>query len=155
MKLIQVQNSNLSDWLSLPRFARLHNEINRLFDAPLTSRALSPEFVPGWTPALEVREEAENFVVQIELPGVKREAVTVTYQEGVLSIAGERKQEQVSEAAAVYRAERRYGRFQRNLELLKPVAADKIKASYLDGVLTITLPKTEEAKPKQINIQVN
>jgi HSP20 family protein len=86
---------------------------------------------------------------------MKREDIEVSLHEGSLSISGERKSEEKHKDADVYRAERFYGRFQRTVALPVPVAADKVKASYKDGVLTITLPKTEEAKPKQIDVNVN
>ena len=75
--------------------------------------------------------------------------------DGSLSISGERKSEKKFEDAEIYRAERFVGRFQRTVALPAPVAADRVKAQYKDGVLTVTLPKTEEAKPKQIDVQVN
>ena len=85
---------------------------------------------------------------------MKKEEIEVTLHDGSLSISGERKSETKHEDAEVYRAERFFGRFQRSVTLPAPVAADKIKAHYKDGVLTITLPKTEEAKPKQIDVSV-
>lgn len=93
--------------------------------------------------------------VKAELPGMKREDIEVSLHEGSLSISGERKSEQKHEDAGVYRAERFFGRFQRTVMLPTPVAAEKVKAQYKDGILTITLPKTEEAKPKHIDINVS
>jgi len=93
--------------------------------------------------------------VQAELPGMKKEAIEVTLHEGTLSISGERKAEHNVNQAGVCRAERFVGRFQRTVGLPSAVAADKVKAQYTDGILTVTLPKTEEAKPKQIDVSVN
>ena len=81
--------------------------------------------------------------------------MAVSFQDGCLTISGERKAETKGEDTGVYHAERFFGRFQRTVALPAAVAADKVKAQYRDGVLTITLPKTEEAKPKQIDISVN
>jgi HSP20 family protein len=84
-----------------------------------------------------------------------REQIEVSLHEGVLSISGERKSESNFPEAEVHRAERFFGRFQRTVTLPAPVSADKVKAQYKDGILTITLPKTEEAKPKQIDVHVS
>jgi HSP20 family protein len=86
---------------------------------------------------------------------MKKEDIEVSLHDGSLSISGERKTESKHEEGEVYRAERFFGRFQRTLSLPTTVAADKVKAAYNDGVLTITLPKTEEAKPKKIDVSVN
>ena len=89
------------------------------------------------------------------MPGLKREDIEVTLHDGALLISGERKAEAKQEGVEVHRQERYYGKFQRVLTLPEPVAADKIKAEYKDGVLTVTLPKTEAAKPKIIDVTVN
>ena len=93
--------------------------------------------------------------MQVELPGFKREDIQVSLQDGVLTISGERKEEKVSKESEVHRQERYYGKFARALTLPTAVAADKVKAAYKDGVLTVTLPKAEEAKPKQIDVNIN
>lgn len=89
------------------------------------------------------------------MPGLKREDIGVSLQDGALVISGERKAEKVEDGVEIHRQERFYGKFQRALTLPAPVAADKVKAQYKDGVLTVTLPKAEEAKPKQIDVSVN
>jgi HSP20 family protein len=102
-----------------------------------------------------VAEDKDNYTVHVELPGLKREEIEVSLQDGALVITGERKGEKVEKGTEVHRQERFYGKFQRALTLPEPVAADKVKADYKDGVLTVTLPKTEEAKPKKIDVSVN
>jgi HSP20 family protein len=133
----------------------LRNEIDRLFEAPLSELARTSHFLSGTAPALDVYEDKDNFVVKAELPGMKKEDIDVSLHDGSLSISGERKSEEKWENAEVYRAERFFGRFQRTVALPSSVDAAKIKAQYKDGVLTVTLPKAEEAKPKQIDVQVN
>jgi HSP20 family protein len=91
----------------------------------------------------------------VEVPGLKREDIGVSLQDGALVISGERKAGKVEAGVEVHRQERFYGKFQRALTLPGPVTADKVKADYKDGVLTVTLPKTEEAKPKKIDVSVN
>jgi len=147
MKLIRSSN-----WPTVGRLADLRDEIDRLFEPPF---ARTSEILTGWTPAFDVYEEKDNFVVKAELPGMKKEDINVSLQDGSLIISGERQGETRSEDAEVYRAERFFGKFQRAVALPTAVAADKVRAQYKDGVLTVTLPKTEEAKPKQIDVSVN
>lgn len=147
MKLIRSSN-----WPAVGRLTDLRDEIDRLFESPF---ARTSEILTGWTPAFDVYEEKDNFVVKAELPGMKKEDINVSLQDGSLIISGERRSETHSEEAEVYRAERFFGKFQRAVALPAAVAADKVKAQYRDGVLTVTLPKTEEAKPKQIDVSVN
>lgn len=141
MKLMQYQRPALS-WPTFGRLATLQDELDRLFEAPLT----------GWAPALDVQEDKENFIVRLEVPGMKREDIEVSLQEGALVISGERKEVPVSEETTVHRQERYYGKFSRVLTLPTAVAGDKVKAQYKDGILTVTLPKAEEAKPKTITV---
>ena len=152
---------NLTRWQpgfgTLAGFSRLSNlrdEIDRLFEAPLAQFANPSRLLSGWTPALDVYEDKDNLFVKVELPGLKKEQIDISLHDGTLSVSGERKSEEKHEDEEVYRAERFYGRFQRAVTLPTPVASDKVKAEYKDGILTITLPKTEEAKPKRIDVNV-
>ncbi|HTA95767.1 MAG TPA: Hsp20/alpha crystallin family protein [Verrucomicrobiae bacterium] len=139
MRLIQCERPGLG------RLTNLQDELDRLFGS-------QSEF---WAPALDVQEDKDNYVFRAELPGLKREEIDVSLQDDTLVISGERKVEKVEEGVEVHRQERYYGKFQRILTLPEPVAADKVKAEYKDGVLTVTLPKTEAAKPKKIDVSVN
>ena len=144
MKLIQCERPGLVG-LNFGRLSSLQDELDRLFESPLT----------GWAPALDVHEDKDSFIVRTELPGLQREDIEVSLHDGALVISGERRAEKVAEGVEIHRQERYYGKFQRALTLPTPVAADKIKAQYRDGVLTVTLPKVEEAKPKKIDVSVN
>lgn len=155
MNLIRWQRPELSTWPGFGRLSSLRDEIDRLFEAPWTEFARTSGLLSGWTPALDLHEDKDNFVAKVELPGMKKEEIDLSLHDGALSISGERKSEKKFEKAEVYRSERFFGRFQRTVTLPAPVAADKIKAQYKDGILTVTLPKSEEAKPKQIDVQVN
>jgi HSP20 family protein len=117
--------------------------------------ARTSHLLSGSAPVVDIYEDKDNFVVKAELPGMKKEDIDVSLHDGSLSISGERKGEKKWEEAEVYRAERFFGRFQRTVALPAPVASGGIKAQYKDGILTVTLPKAEEAKPKQIDVQVN
>ena len=146
MNIAQCQRPILTARPGFVRFTDLSEELNRLFETQAANT---------WSPALDVYEGKENFVVQAELPGLKREDIEVSLHEGTLTISGERKAEKRHEDAEVYRAERCIERFPRTIGLAATVATDKVKASYTDGVLTVTLPKTEEAKPRKIDVSVN
>jgi len=152
--LTRWQRPELATWPTFGRLTNLRDEIDRLFEAPLAELVRNSQLLSGWTPALDVFEEKDHFTVKAELPGMKKEDIEVAMHEGSLSISGERKSESKHEDSDVYRAERFFGRFQRTVSLPAPVAVDKIQAQYKDGVLTITLPKTEEAKPKRIEVNV-
>jgi HSP20 family protein len=144
MKLMRYERPGLA-WPSFGRLTNLQDELDRLFESPLT----------GWAPALDVQEDKDKFTIRAELPGLKREGIDVSLQDGALVISGERTSEKIEEGVEIHRQERFFGKFQRALTLPEPVAADKVKADYRDGVLTVTLPKTEEAKPKKIDVSVN
>ena len=144
MKLMQYQRTAVA-WPTFGRLANLQEEWDRLFESPLT----------GWMPPLDAQEDKNGFTVRLEVPGLKREDIQVSLQDGVLTISGERIAEKVGEETEVHRQERFYGKFSRAVTLPAAVAADKVKATYKDGILTVTLPKTEEAKPKQIDIGVS
>jgi HSP20 family protein len=152
--LTRLQRPELS-WPTFGRLTSLRDEIDRLFEAPSTELARGTQWLSGWGPAFDIYEDKDNVVLKAELPGMKKEDIEVSLHDGSLSISGERKTESKHEDAEVYRSERFFGRFQRTVALPTPVAADKIKANYKDGVLTVTLPKAEEAKPKQIAVNVN
>jgi HSP20 family protein len=131
--------------------------MNRLFEetfGPLglqTEEALS---VTGWTPSCDVYETDNEIVIKAELPGVKKEDAKVSIQDGVLSIIGERKFEEETKKENYIRVERSYGSFSRSFTLPTRVDPDKVAAEFTDGLLRVTLPKREEAKPKGIEVKV-
>ncbi len=153
--LTRWQRPELSTWPGFGRLTDLRDDLDRLFDSPLAELARTSNLLSGWTPALDLYEDKDNLFVKMELPGMKREEIEVSFHEGSVRISGERKSEQKHHDAEVYRAERFFGRFQRTVTLPTAVAAEKVKAQYKDGILSITLPKTEEAKPKHIDVNVN
>jgi len=140
---------------SSEQLCQLRDEIDRLFDAPLMELTRMGEFFNGWAPALDLLEDKDNLVATLEVPGLAKEDIDVSVRDGVLSISGERRQEKENGGSAVHRRERFVGRFHRTISLPKSVKAEAIKASYRDGILTVAMPKTEEAKPKQIEVSVN
>jgi HSP20 family protein len=153
--LTRWQRPELTMWPGFGRLSDLRDDIDRLFESPFGELARTSQWLSGWTPALDLYEDKDNLLVKMELPGMKREDIEVSLHEGSLSISGERKSEAKHEDAEVYRAERFFGRFQRTVTLPTPVAADKVKAEYKEGILSITLPKTEEAKPRHIDVKLS
>src|ERR1051326_5000539 len=154
--LTRSTRPDVASWPVVDRLTNLRDELERLFESPLEQFARGSQLLNGgWGPALDVYEDKDNLTVKAELPGMKREEIELSLHDGALMISGERKSEKKAEKGEEYRAERFVGRFQRTLRLPSAVAADKVKASYKDGILTVTLPKTEEAKPKQIDVKVS
>jgi len=107
----------------------------------------------NWYPSADIIEGKDNYTVKVELPGVTKDDVKITLQENILTIQGEKKNESEMKEMNLYRMERTYGSFSRAFRLPSLVKADKIDANYKDGVLTILLPKSEEAKSKEIEIK--
>lgn len=148
------QRPDLSTWNPFSQLSSLRDEIDRLFESPLASLREGTQFLSGWTPPVDIFEDKDNLIVKAEVPGMKPEGIDVSLHEGVLTLSGERKSEEKYSDAETYRSERFLGRFQRTVTLPTPVDAEKVKASYEDGILKVILPKTEEAKPKHIDVNV-
>jgi HSP20 family protein len=156
MTLTHWHRPEVTSWTPFWDMSNLREEIDRLFETPLAEFARgTQQFLGGWVPAVDLYEDKENVTVRVELPGMKKEDIGLTIHEGVLTLSGERKEEEKHKDCQTCRTERFLGRFQRSLSLPSPVLADKVTATYKDGMLTITLPKPEESKPKQIEVKVN
>lgn len=106
----------------------------------------------GWVPAVDVRESDESFLFTAELPGLSKEEVSITLEDNVLTLAGERRFDQDESKNEFRRIERSYGRFTRSFTLPNDVDNDKVEAKYGDGLLTVIVPKTEKSKPRKIEI---
>ena len=134
---------------------KLRNGIDKLFEDFFTDeKALAPFQMNDKLPAIEVKETEEAITVDAELPGLKQEEIKVTVEEGILTIAAERKQEKDEKTKNVHRTERYYGQMERKLALPASVEDGKIDAVYKDGVLHVTLPKKPSAKPKAVTVKV-
>jgi HSP20 family protein len=137
-------------------FAALQTEMNRLFDdvwSGFGTPAANMESVIA-APRIDLKEDGDNWYITAELPGLSEDDVEVTYDDGVLRIAGEKKQETEDNNRNVHVTERAYGRFERQLPLGHGVKDDQIDASFKDGVLTITAPKAaEKEQTKKINVK--
>jgi HSP20 family protein len=123
---------------------RLNNMVNDFYGA---GRA--------WAPAVDIYETKEReYIVKAELPDVKRDDINVTFENGVLTLSGERKTEFDTHDGTFHRSERAHGRFSRSFTLPATVDANRINATYKDGVLTVRVPQREEVKPRQIAVEV-
>lgn len=134
----------------------MQREINRMFDNFFRGGTADDGSLGSslWAPATDVAEHDDEYQVKVELPGVGKDDVKITMQDNILTIRGEKKQEKESKSSSYHRVERSYGSFQRSFTLPTRVKQDRIEAAYNEGILTITLPKAEEAKPKQIEVKV-
>lgn len=128
---------------------------DELFNAffPLMERTVGRNSCLGFA-ALDVSEEHNSYTIKADLPGIKKEDVHLSFENGLLTIEGERKDETEQKDKNYHRIERSYGRFVRSLNLGTGVDGNQIQANYKDGVLEITVPKSEKAKPKAIDIKV-
>jgi len=128
--------------------------MDRLFTGSLGELPRAGQFFNQWAPSLDLYEDKDHVFVKAEVPGMKKEDIDVSLHDNAVTISGERKFEQKQEDAENYRSERFFGRFSRSVTLPMAVDGNKVTASYKDGILTITLPKSETAKPKQIEVSV-
>lgn len=119
------------------------------------NRLMSDQTVRPWTPAVDIFETENELLLKADLPGVEMKDVDIQLENGTLALRGERRQQEEKKEGGYHRIERSYGGFARYFSLPDTVDAEHVKADYRNGVLTVTLPKKELAKPRQIRIQVN
>jgi HSP20 family protein len=135
-----------------PRFGwglmNLRDEVDRMFRDLYDGN----EHQSGWMPSVDITEDKDSFVLSAELPGVKKEDVKISVRDNTLTIEGEKKSTSEKKDDDYYRNERFFGKFTRSFTLNSEVDTDKIKADFEHGVLTVSLPKTEKVKPRQIAI---
>lgn len=132
----------------------LQRSINKLFNESYTDAGSEGVALTTWTPSVDVFEEENAYLIKLELPEISREDVKVNLNENTLTITGERRLENEEKRDSYHRIERSYGQFYRSFALPPNVNAEAIKAQFKDGMLRLTLPKREEAKPKQIEVNV-
>jgi HSP20 family protein len=132
----------------------LDTDLDRLFEG-FFNPALLRSDMGALTPAVDVEETADAYLFRADLPGVSAKDVKVTVHNDTLTLRGERKREEKSSDGSRHRVERAYGAFERSFTLALPVRADQVKASYKDGVLEVHVPKADEARPRDIEVQIN
>jgi HSP20 family protein len=144
--------TNLARFSPSSEMRGLQREIDRLFDQFFPARSTGETDSTVWAPRTDLIESEDAYVIHLDVPGMAKDELDVNYQDGMLTIAGERKSEQRNENDNVVRIERALGRFYRSFGLPRAVNAAKISASYTDGVLTVRVPKAEESKPRRIKV---
>jgi HSP20 family protein len=144
----------ISPWRPF-EFEKMRREMDRLWDHFFEGRPARRSREEGeWLPSLDVSETKGDLVVKAELPGIDPKDIDISLNEGVLTIKGEKRQEKEEKEEGYHLVERSFGSFTRSIRLPREVQNEKINASYRNGVLKITLPKSEEAKKREIKIKV-
>ena len=152
MNLIRYQAPESPLWPALDRWSNLRDELNSFFDMPFWSGfGRTGQLFTGWSPALDLYDSGDHLVAVVELPGMRKEDIDISLHDGALTISGERRRES-NNGEAAQRTERYVGAFRRSITLPTRVDAGKVNATYENGILKVTLPKAEEAKPKQIQV---
>ncbi len=144
-------------WRPVHSGINVHNEMDRFFDNFFGNiKDVSDSDTDSvWIPKADISDTKNDVFVALELPGVKKDDVKISIQENILTVRGEKKQENEKKGENYCCAERSYGRFQRDFNLTSTVQAKKVKADFKDGVLKVVIPKAEEAKVKEIPISVD
>ena len=151
----------LTRWNPAKDLLNIEKEFSRLFNSfgnrfGLTSENGNEEYENAvWMPLTDITENKDSYVLELDIPGVPKENVKISYTNGQLSISGDRSQEKESKDKNYYRMERSYGKFFRSFNLPQEIKEDGIEAKFKDGQLTITVPKAEKVKPKEIAIKVS
>jgi HSP20 family protein len=153
MNVLPTRRSNV--WDPVQELNELQNRLTTLFGRTAIQPGNGEESITTaeWAPVVDITEDEKEFVVKAELPGLKREEVSVTVQDGVLSITGERKVEKEEKNKKYHRVERSYGSFVRSFTLPETADASKVNAEFKDGVLNVKLAKSPKAQPKTIEIK--
>ena len=148
--------STLTRWEPLRELEDLQNRLSSVFSRAPVRRENGREEITlaDWAPLADITEDDKEYVIKAELPEIPPESVKVTVENGVLTISGERTFEKEEKGKKYHRIERAYGSFVRAFTLPEDSEAEKIRAEFKDGMLTVHLPKSEKAKPKHIEVQV-
>jgi len=144
----------LTPWRPLEGLSSLKRDMDRLWDSFFGEDWGLTRWREGWSPTLDVSETKDNLIVKTELAGVDPKDVDISLTGEVLTIKGEKKDEKEEKEENYHLMERSYGSFSRSMRLPVEVDQDKVKASYKNGVLKITLPKTEKTKSKAIKVSI-
>ncbi len=152
---MQLMNRRTNVWDPIQELNELQNRFNTLFGRTALRPGNGEEALAlaDWAPVVDISEDDKEFIIKAELPGLKRDEVKVTVEDGVLSIAGERKSEKEEKNKKFHRVERSYGSFLRSFTLPEGADATKVNAEFTDGVLNVRLAKTPKAQPKTIEVK--
>ncbi|MFQ5677027.1 MAG: Hsp20/alpha crystallin family protein [bacterium] len=147
---------SLTRWNPTRDLLNITDEMNRFVDSVFSQGGARETslFKGTWNPAVDIAEDDDNFYLHMDLPGLKKEDVKVKYEEGMLTLTGEKKIVDEQKDINYHRVERSHGKFERSFRITSQILADKISADFSDGVLSVTLPKAEEIKPKEIEVKI-
>jgi HSP20 family protein len=143
---------NLIRWNAFPEMSILQRQLNRLFEEATQTWNGDANTPSGWSPETDIYETETDLVLQADLPGFSAKDIDIVVENNVLTIRGERQFDAKVPPEGLHRMERSYGKFSRSFTLPASVDAQKIQASYKNGVLSVTLAKAEHARPKRIQI---
>jgi len=144
----------LTPWRPFGELSSLRREMDRLWENFFGEKPLTRMWEREWAPSLDISETRDNFVVKAEVPGIDAKDIDISLTGDVLTIKGEKKQEREEKEEDYHLVERSYGSYSRSVRLPAEVESNKIKASYKNGILNITLPKSEKVKAKEVKIKV-
>jgi HSP20 family protein len=139
-------------WEPFRELSSLQTEMNRLFNAAFDTQGNGPSTARRWTPAMDLLETEDEFVLRADLPGMAESDVSIELEDNVLTLSGERKTEHEDKREGFYRMERAFGSFSRALTLPKGVDPEAVTAAFDRGVLEVRIPKPEQRKPRKISI---
>ncbi|MBN1302245.1 MAG: Hsp20/alpha crystallin family protein [Melioribacteraceae bacterium] len=151
-----VRFNPMRDLLEVEReFSKIFNEFDQRFGFGRKEDNDQELQEATWAPLADIYEDNDNFKIKLDLPGISKDSVKISFSDGQLVIGGERKQELESENCKYHRVERNYGKFYRAFDVPKDIQEDKINAEFSNGQLSIVIPKSEKAKPRLIDVKAN
>ena len=156
MNLVPYRKRRARSYRPLDLIGDLQTDLNRFFDSSLLnmSKDFGEEPLGAWLPATDIHDSGDKLVVKTDLPGLEKEDIELSVQGNTLFIKGEKKHETKIEDVGYLKSERFFGQFERAIPLTEDIDSSKVEATYKNGVLSVTIAKREEAKAKQIKVNV-
>ena len=150
----------ITKWNPAKELLNIDREFRKMFDTFNNrfgiKKEVDEEYESAvWMPMTDIAETDNEYLLKLDLPGIDKKDVKLTISNGELQISGDRKEEKITEKATFHRVERTFGKYYRSFRLPEKIKAEEIKAEFVNGTLSITIPKAEEVKPKEIEIKVN
>ncbi len=143
----------IKKWEPFKELMTLREDMDRFFNN-FFGRSVTENYEGVWTPVVDIEEDKDNYIVRAELPGFRKEDITISVRGSRLALSGERAYESEDKGKTYHRIERSYGKFVRHINLPNEIDESKVKATYQDGILTVILPKPEAARPREVQIEI-
>ncbi len=143
----------IKKWEPFKELMTLREDMDRFFNN-FFGRSVTENYEGVWTPVVDIEEDKDNYIVRAELPGLRKEDITISVRGSRLALSGERAYESEDKGKTYHRIERSYGKFVRHINLPNEIDESKVKATYQDGILTVILPKPEATRPREIQIEI-